>query len=151
MTLVDKVNEDLKAAMRAKEEVRLASIRALRGEILKKAKSGADVEVTDDDVIAMTKSLIKQRQDSIAMFEKGNRQDLADNERAQMEILQGYLPAQLTEDEITALIQEVIAETGASSMKEMGLVMKNLQAKVKATGKDADGRAMAGAVKAALS
>lgn len=150
MPLIDRINDDLKTAMRAKDAVRLGAIRALRGEIIKADKTGSDAALTDDDVIAMAKTLIKQRQDSIAMFQKGGRDELAAKEQAELTVLQEYLPPQLTSDDIDALVKQAIASTGATSQKEMGAVMKAVKEAVAASGKDADGRIVADRVKAGL-
>lgn len=151
MKLVDRVNQDLKEAMKAKDETRLAAIRALRGEILKQQKSGSGSEVSDEQVIDMVKRQVKQRQDAIEMFKQGNREDLVAKEESQMTVLQEYLPQQLSDEELAALVDRAIADTGAESMKDMGGVMKTVQQLVKDSGKDADNRQVAGLVKTKLS
>ncbi len=150
MSVKDQVHSDLKEAMRAKDKVRLNAVRALRGEILKFEKSGSGRELTDEDALKMVKSLIKQRRDAIDQFTKGGREDLADTERAELEVLRRYLPEALGQAELAALVRETIAELGARTMKDMGKVMGALQGKVRATGKDADNRELAGMVKDAL-
>jgi len=150
MDLKTRVNADLKDAMRARDKVRLNTIRALRGEILKFEKSGQAQDIADDDILKMVKSLSKRRKDAIEQFTKGDRKDLADKERAELEILREYLPAQLSEAEMAELVKAAIQTVGAETMKDMGKVMGLLQGKVKATGKDADNSILAGLVKAAL-
>lgn len=150
MSLSDQINEDIKEAMRARDEQALNSLRAVRGEIIKFEKSGGNKSVSDDDVIAMVKRLVKQRQDSIEMFRKGEREDLVGAEEAQIKILRVLLPESLTADELSALVAQAVESTGAESMKEMGQVMKAVRDLVAATGKDADNRALADLVKQSL-
>ncbi|HAR65546.1 MAG TPA: glutamyl-tRNA amidotransferase [Lentisphaeria bacterium] len=150
MSLADQVNADLKQAMRDKDQVKLASIRALRGEIIKFNKSGADQEISDADVTGFIKRLIKQRQDSITMFSEAGRTELAEKEQAQIDVLQAYLPAALSEDELAALVAQAVSETGATSQRDMGGVMKALKGLVAASGKDADNRVVAALVKSTL-
>lgn len=150
MSLADQVNADLKQAMRDKNQVKLASIRALRGEIIKFNKSGADQEISDADVTGFIKRLIKQRQDSITMFSEAGRTELAEKEQAQIDVLQAYLPAALSEDELAALVAQAVSETGATSQRDMGGVMKALKGLVAASGKDADNRVVAALVKSTL-
>jgi len=150
MSLADRVVEELKAAMRAKDKVRLATVRALRGEIIKQQKSGAGVEVADEDVVRLVKSQIKQRQDAAASFRQGNREEQARNEETEIEVLKTFLPEELSAAELARLVDEAIAETGATSVKEMGQVMKTVMPKIRASGKDADNRQLAGLVKQQL-
>lgn len=150
MSLVDRVNDELKAAMRAKDQQRLAAVRALRGEIIKLNKSGSGKEVTDEDVLKACKTQIKQRQDAIEMFETGGRQDLIETEKAQIEALQAFLPEGLSAEEIEAMVDKAIGETGAGSPKEMGAVMKRMHELIQESGKDADNRAVADLVKSKL-
>ena len=150
MSLADQVNADLKQAMRDKDQAKLASIRALRGEIIKFNKSGADQEISDADVTGFIKRLIKQRQDSITMFSEAGRTELAEKEQAQIDVLQAYLPAALSEDELAALVAQAVSETGATSQRDMGGVMKALKGLVAASGKDADNRVVAALVKSML-
>ena len=151
MTLATNIGDALKAAMRSKDETRLDVLRALRGEIIKFEKSGTDDAITDDKVVKIVKSQIKQRQDAIAMFQKGGRNDLVEREEAQIVVLAEFLPPQLSEEEIGALIASAIEEIGASTMKDMGKVMKQVNGAIRDSGKDADNRVVSGLVKAALS
>ncbi len=150
MSLVNRVNNELKDAMRSKDSLRLDSIRALRNEIIKLGKSGNKADVQDDDVIKIVKTLIKQRQDSIAMFEKANRNDLIEIESSQMTILKEFLPEQLSEDELKKIVQGAIEASAASSIKDMGMVMKTVIPLIKESGKDADNRLISTLVKSAL-
>lgn len=151
MSLIDRINDDLKNAMRAKDQTRLGAVRALRGKVLEAAKSGADKETSDEDVLAMVKYLIKQRRQSIVEFQKGNREDLIAKEEAEIAILEGYLPPQLSDAELDAIVAAAIVASGASDIKGMGAVMGKVKQAVAATGKDADNALVASKVKAALS
>ncbi len=150
MSLVDRVNNELKDAMRSKDSIRLDSIRALRNEIIKLSKSGNKAYVQDDDIIKIVKTLIKQRQDSIVMFEKASRNDLIEVESSQMGILKEFLPEQLSEAELQKIIQTAIEASAASSIKDMGIVMKTVMPLIKESGKDADNRLISTLVKSAL-
>lgn len=136
--LKDRIQEDLKQAMLAKAEEKLSTIRMLKSALqyFEIQKGGAGYSATDEDVIDVVGREIKKRRESIEMFEKGNRQELADKEKRELETLQTYLPEQLSEDEVRKLVDEAIAATGASSMQDMGKVMGMLapQTKGKAEG-----------------
>jgi hypothetical protein len=142
MTLKARVTEDMKDAMRAKDSARLSTIRLLLAAI-KQREVDERIELTDADVLAVVDKMIKQRRDSIAQFEAGHRQDLADAERAEILVLQAYLPAQLSDAEIDAEIGEAIAATGAVGLAGMGKVMGVLKPKLA-------GRADLGAVSAKI-
>ena len=122
MSLKDQITEDMKTAMRAKDSVRLGTIRLLQSAI-KQREVDERIELNDGDVIAVIEKMLKQRRDSIAAFESANRTDLADIEKFEVTVLQGYLPQQLTEDEIKAILDQVVADTGAEGVKDMGKVM----------------------------
>ena len=147
MTLKDQINEDMKTAMRAKDSARLGTIRLLQAALKQKE---VDERVTLDDaaVIAIVDKLIKQRRDSIAAFTQAGRQDLADKEAAEMQVLQAYLPARLSADDIAAEVRAIVAELGAQGPGDMGKVMGAVKARL--AGK-ADMAAASAAVKAALS
>jgi len=151
MELKERINVDLKDAMRARDKTRLTAIRALRGEVLKIEKSGADKEATDDAVVKAAKSLIKQRRDAIDQFTKGGRDELAAQEKAEMAVLEGYLPAQLSDSEAQELVEQAIAQVGAESLKDMGKTMGTVQKLLRDTGKDADNRMLADLIKQRLS
>ena len=129
MSLKDRITEDMKAAMRAKDAVRLGAIRFLQAAIKQKE---VDERVTADDaaVLAIIDKLIKQRRDSIAQFEQAGRTDLVDKEKAELELLQTYLPQQLTPAELAAAVDAAIAESGASGAAAMGKVMALLKPRV---------------------
>lgn len=149
MTLQAQIDSDLKDAMRAREAVRLNTLRMLKSALKNVAieKGGAEAVLNDAEATAVIRKQIKQRQDSIAGFEKGGRPELAAHEKAEMEILSAYLPKGLTADEVSALVREAIAETGATSKQQMGAVMK--AASARAAGR-ADGRALSAEVQKQL-
>lgn len=119
-----KLQADLVAAMKNKDAVKLASLRAIKTAItMAKTAPDAPSELTDGDIQKIIQKLVKQRKDSADQYTAAGRQDLADNELAEMEVMQEYLPKQLTEDEIAVEVKKVIEETGASTMKDMGKVM----------------------------
>ena len=122
MSLKAQITEDMKTAMRAKDSVRLGAIRLLQAAI-KQREVDERIELNDSDVIAAIEKMLKQRRDSIAAFESANRQDLADIEKFEVTVLQTYLPQQLTEDEIKAILETVVTETGAAGIKDMSKVM----------------------------
>lgn len=122
MSLKAQISEDMKNAMRAKDSARLGAIRLLQAAI-KQREVDERIELTDTDVIAAIEKMLKQRRDSIAAYESANRQDLADVEKFEVTVLQTYLPQQLTEDELNAILEKVVAETGASGIKDMSKVM----------------------------
>ncbi|HNN35111.1 MAG TPA: GatB/YqeY domain-containing protein, partial [Ottowia sp.] len=145
--LKDQITEDMKTAMRAKDSARVGTIRLLQAALKQKE---VDERVTLDDaaVIAIVDKLIKQRRDSIAAFTQAGRQDLADKEAAEMQVLQAYLPARLSADDIAAEVRAIVAELGAQGPGDMGKVMGAVKARL--AGK-ADMAAASAAVKAALS
>jgi hypothetical protein len=127
--LKERITEDMKSAMRAHETARLSTIRLLLAAVKQREVDDRKV-LADSDVVAIVDKMIKQRKDSIAQFEAGKRQDLADAERAEIGVLSGYLPAQLGDAEIDAAIGAAIAETGAAGAAGMGKVMGVLKAKL---------------------
>ena len=147
MSLKEQITEDMKTAMRAKEADRLSTIRLLLAAIKQRE---VDERITLDDaaIVGVVDKLIKQRKDSIAAFQAAGRTDLADKESAEMAVLQAYLPARMSADEVTAAIARIVAETGAAGPADMGKVMG--AAKAQLAGK-ADMAAVSAAVKAALS
>jgi uncharacterized protein len=132
MTLQQQIDSDLKDAMRAKNAVRLGVLRMLKSALKYAAieKSGAAGELDDAESIQVIRKQAKQRQDSIESFEKGGRAELAAKEKEELNILNSYLPQQLSADELSQLVRETIASLGATSKTQMGAVMKALQAKV---------------------
>ena len=148
MSLESTINEDLKQAMKAKDQVALRGIRAIKSAILLYNTSGASEELTQEKEIAILQKLIKQRQDSLDIYEKQGREDLAVVEREEIAVIMRYLPQQLSEAELNEAIRSIIQRTGASSMKDMGRVMG--EASKELAGK-ADGKAISAVVKALLS
>ena len=124
MTLEQQIQEDIKAAMKAKDTVAMNAVRAVKGEILLfKTSEGGAKEVTDGDILKMIQKLVKQRKEAAEQFVAGNRQDLADNEMAEAAALEKYLPKQLSPEEVKVKVQEIIAQVGATSIRDMGKVM----------------------------
>lgn len=122
MTLKQKISEDMKDAMRAKDSARLGAIRLLQAAI-KQREVDERIEMTDADVITAIEKMLKQRRDSIAAFESAGRTDLADVEKFEVSVLQTYMPQQLSEEAISQIINQVIADTGAQGAKDMGKVV----------------------------
>jgi len=147
VTLKERITEDMKAAMRASEKERLSTIRMVQAAI-KQREVDERIVLDDAQVIAVLEKMVKQRKESIAQFEQGGRTDLAAKEQAEIVLLQSYLPAQLSDAEIEAIVQDAIDATGASSVKDMGKVMGAVKAK--AAGR-ADMGAVSARIKAALS
>jgi uncharacterized protein YqeY len=147
MSLKDQITEDMKAAMRAKDSERLGTIRLLTA-AMKQKEVDERVELDDAMVIAIVDKLVKQRKDSIEAFSKAARQDLVDKEAAEMAVLQGYLPARLSADEVAAEVKAIVAELGAKGPGDMGKVMGAVKSRL--AGK-ADMGQVSAAVKAALS
>ena len=147
MTLKERITEDMKAAMRAADKERLSTIRMVQAAI-KQREVDERIMLDDGQVIAVLEKMVKQRRESVVQFEQGGRADLADRERAEIALLQGYLPAQLSDAEIDGIIREAIAATGATSVKDMGKVMGAVKAK--AAGRT-DMGAVSARIKAALS
>lgn len=131
--LKDTLQNDLKVAMIAKDELKLSTIRMLKSAIQyhEIQKGGAGYEATDEDVLDVIGKEIKKRREAIELYEKGGRQELADKEKGELEILQGYLPQQMSEDEVGKIIEQTIIETGAKTMQDMGKVMSSLIPKIK--------------------
>jgi uncharacterized protein YqeY len=129
MSLKARITEDMKAAMRAGEKDRLSCIRMLQAGI-KQREVDERIELGDAEVLSVIEKMIKQRRESVAQFQAGNRADLVAKESAEIALLAGYLPAQLGDAELANLIREAMASTGASSMKDMGRVMAALKPKV---------------------
>ena len=131
MSLSEKITSDIKDAMRAKDSTKLAVLRSLKTALTNYTieKYGADGELEASEDIGVVRTAIKQRQDSIEKFEAAGRNELAEQEKLEADILEEYLPTAMTEDEISKLIEDTIQEVGASSRKDMGQVMKLLQNK----------------------
>ena len=147
MSLKETLLQDLKVAMKEKDTIRKNTIQLVRAGVLQIEKDN-HVELDDEGVLDVVAKELKKRRDSLQEFEKSGRTDLIDNLNKEIEVLLGYLPEQLTEDEIKKIVEETIAETGASSMKDMGKVMGAVSPKVKGR---ADNRVVSGYVKELLS
>ena len=144
-----KIQAEIKAAMLAKNSVRLAALRGVKAAILlAKTAEGASGELSDGDILKIIQKLVKQRKESAAIYTEQNRPDLAEAELAEVQELEGFLPKALTEEEIEAKVREVIAQVGASSMADMGKVMG---VATKQLAGQADGRVISAAVKKCLS
>ena len=129
MSLKDRIENDLKVALKARDRGTLEALRMVKAKIQEKqvdlrGKKGAEAELSDDDVQAVLNAYAKQRRDSIEAYEKGGRDELAQKERDELEIISAYLPKQLSDEEITAIVEKAVADSGASSMKDLGAVMK---------------------------
>jgi uncharacterized protein YqeY len=142
MSLKNQVTEDMKSAMKAGEKDRLKVVRLILAAI-KQVEVDTRTELDDAAVLGVLNKMVKQRRDSVEQFEKGDREDLAAIERAEIEVLQAYLPEQLSADDLASLVDEVIAATGAESIRDMGKVMGQIKSR-------AAGRADMGAVSAAV-
>ena len=130
MTLSERINNDLKEAMKSKDSFRLSVIRMVKG-AMQLAKPNPREELTDDDVITVISKQIKMRNDSIKEFEAAGRSDLVEQNKKEIEILNTYMPKQLSEEELTEIIDKVFEEVKPTSQKDMGLIMKNISPLVK--------------------
>ncbi|PYJ81184.1 MAG: glutamyl-tRNA amidotransferase [Verrucomicrobia bacterium] len=150
MNLSERVDSELKTAMREKNAIKLGVLRMLKAALTNAIieKGGADSKLTDAEAAQVIRKQVKQRQDSIESFEKGGRAELAAKEKEELSILQSYLPQGMSADEISKVVRETIAEVGASSKAQMGAVMKALQAKVAGR---ADGKTLSAEVQKQLS
>jgi uncharacterized protein YqeY len=150
MTLPERVDSDLKEAMRAKDATKLSVLRMLKSALKYAAiaKSGGEAELSDAEAVQVIRKQAKQRQDSIESFEKGGRAELADKEKDELAILNAYLPQAMSPDELAKIVRETIAELSATSKAQMGEVMKALQAKA---GGRADGKTLSVEVQKQLS
>ena len=150
MTLQERIDSDLREAMRAKDTTKLGVLRMLKSALKYAAiaKAGAESELSDTEVAQVIRKQARQREDSIESFEKGGRAELAEKEKEELSILNSYLPQSMSTDEISKVVRETIAEIGATSKAQMGGVMKALQAKV---GGRADGKTLSAEAQKQLS
>ena len=130
MGLKAQLLQDMKDAMRARDKVRLSTIRMINS-LIKNAEIEKRGELTDDEIIQLLMKYAKQRKEAIEMYEKGGRQDLVEKEKAELAVVESYLPKQMSEEEIRELVKEAIEATGASSPKDIGKVMQHVMPKVK--------------------
>lgn len=150
MSLKEKIVSDMTAAMKAKDANKLSTLRMAKSALMNEEnKRGIGAVLTDEEVTKILQTLVKQRKDSIEQFTNNGRTELAEKEKAELTVLEEYLPQAASQDEIDAAITEAISETGATGLKEMGAVMK--AAMVKLQGKNADGKMVSETVKAKLS
>jgi uncharacterized protein YqeY len=149
MTFQERIDSDLKDAMRAKDASKLGVLRLLKSALKYAAiaKSGAEGELNDAEAVQVIRKQAKQRQDSIESFEKGGRAELAAKEKEELSILQSYLPQVMSAEELARVVREAIAETGVTSKAQMGVVMKALQSKVAGR---ADGKTLSAEVQTQL-
>jgi len=149
MTLVERITQDLTAAMKARDAARTSTLRMAKAAIMNKQidKHG---DLVDAEAVRLLQGLVKQREDAAEQYVKGSRPELAEKERAEIVVLKAYLPAELTDGEIAEAVERAVAETGASSPKDVGRVMKSALAALAASGKAADGRKVNEAVKKRL-
>jgi uncharacterized protein YqeY len=147
MSLTKQIVADLTAAMKAQDTVRTSTLRMVKAAMMnRQIEKGSELD--DDDMQKLLRSLVKQRRDSIEQYEKAGRQELVDKEQAEIEVIETYLPKAASNEEIEQAVAAAIAETGATSMRDMGKVMKAAQAAL--SGKNADGRLVSEVVKAKL-
>lgn len=147
MSLKDQIITDMTVAMKAKDAARTSTLRMVKAAITNREKEGG-AALTDEDVLKLLRTQVKQRRDSVEQYQKAGRQDLVDKETAEIEVIEAYLPQAASAEEIDAAVTQAIAETGATSMKEMGAVMKAVMPKL--AGKNADGRQVSETVKKKL-
>ncbi len=147
MTLTKQIVTDLTAAMKAQDANRTSTLRMVKAAMMnRQIEKGSELD--DDEMQKLLRSLVKQRRDSIEQYEKAGRQELVDKEKAEIEVIETYLPQAASQDEIEQAVAAAIAETGATSMRDMGKVMKAVQAAL--AGKNADGKLVSEVVKAKL-
>jgi uncharacterized protein YqeY len=147
MSLRQQIISDLTASMKAQDAPRTSTLRMVKAAVMNREieKHG---ELDDEEMSKLLRSLVKQRRDSVEQYERGGRQELADKEKTEIEVIEAYLPQAASREEIEAAVAAAISESGASSMKDMGGVMKAVQAAL--AGKNADGRTVSEIVKAKL-
>ena len=147
MTLSKQIVTDLTAAMKAQDANRTSTLRMVKAAMMnRQIEKGSELD--DDDMQKLLRSLVKQRRDSIEQYEKAGRQELVDKEKAEIDVIETYLPQAASKEEIEQVVAAAIAETGATSMRDMGKVMKAAQSAL--TGKNADGKLVSEVVKAKL-
>ena len=139
MDLKERISQDLKMAMKAKDETRVSTLRMVRAEIQKKEKEKADSQVTDEVVVQLLQTMARRHQDSIEQFQRGGRNDLVEKEQAECRIIESYLPERVSPDEIRQVVGEVITETGAATPRDIGKVMGLAMRRLKETGKLVEG------------
>ncbi|HSM85474.1 MAG TPA: GatB/YqeY domain-containing protein [Candidatus Limnocylindrales bacterium] len=149
MSIGEQVQKDMVEAMRSRDELRLSTLRMVKA-ALKNKEIDKRAPLDEKESQQVLATLIKQRKDSIEQFQKGGRQELADKEAAEIQLIEAYLPKAMGEEEITAAVKATIAEMGSPTIKEMGTVMKNAMAKLQATGARVEGKTVSEIVKKQL-
>ena len=149
MSFIDQITEDIKSAMKSRDHVKMEALRGIKKELLEaKTAKGASDELAEADIMKILQKMVKQRRDTAALYVEQNRQDLAEGETAEADIIATYLPKELSDEELEAAVASIVEQTGATSMKEMGKVMgiasKQLAGK-------ADGKRISDCVKKVLS
>ena len=149
MSISDTIQKDMTEAMKARDERRLSALRMMRSS-LKNKEIDKRAPLEEKEELAVLSTMIKQRKESIEQFLKGDRQDLAEKERAEIELIERYMPKELGEEEVAATVRQTISEMGSPTMKDMGTVMKNAMAKLQATGARVEGKTVSEVVKKQL-
>jgi uncharacterized protein YqeY len=149
MTLVERITQDLTAAMKAQDAPRTSTLRMAKA-ALKNKEIDKKGPLDEAEALRVVQGLVKQREDSVEQYAKADRRDLADKERAEITVLKAYLPAEVSDEEVAAAVEKAVTETGASSAKDMGRVMKAALAALAASGKSVDGRRVNEAVRKRL-
>ncbi len=147
MTLREHLMSDLKEAMKSKDQLKVDAIRFLQAAIKNREIEARPAAITEQDILAVVKKMAKQRKESIDQYQKANRQDLVDKESAELKLIEAYLPQQLSEDQVRSTIKDVINALSATSIKQMGAVIKEVQARTQGT---ADNKLVSEIVKASL-
>ena len=149
MSIFDRITADMKEAMKSQDAQRLSTLRMAKAALMNEQnKRGIDYVLTDEESVKTIQSLVKQRKDSVEQYTAGGREELAAKERAEITVLEAYLPQAATPEEIIAAVDAAVGETGASTMKDMGTVMKAVM--VKLQGKSVDGKLVSESVKSKL-
>jgi uncharacterized protein YqeY len=148
-TLMERLTQDLTAAMKAQDAARTSALRMAKS-ALKNKEIDKRAPLDDAEAVKVLQGLVKQREDSIDQFQKASRNDLVEKEQGELEVLRAYMPATVSDDEVAAAVEKAVAETGATSAKDMGKVMKAALAALQATGKPVDGKKVNEAIKKRL-
>jgi uncharacterized protein YqeY len=149
MTLVERLNQDLTAAMKARDAARTSTLRMAKAALMNK-EIDKKAALDDGEALKVLQGLVKQREDAADQYTKASRPELAEKEQAEIAVLKAYLPAEVTDAEVAAAVDQAVAETGASSLKDMGKAMKAALAALAASGKSVDGKRVNEAVKKKL-
>ncbi len=151
MSMIERIQQDMTNALRARDENRLSTLRMVKAALMNKQIERKPSPLTDQDAIQVLSTMIKQRKDSIEQFTKGGRPELAQKEAVEISVIESYLPKAAGEDEIRAVVRATIAEMGSPTLKDIGTVMKNTMAKFQSQGARVDGKVVSDLVKQELS